>query len=96
MYDAAHVTNHGARGALVARALTSAECVCGGMSNGVDGRGAEDWPKVRVGTRALKEALEASKSEGMNAQASEEALLAKLFAILGYAFYPLLICLFSL
>lgn len=79
-YDAAHVTNHGALGDLSARALAPAECACGGMSNGVDGRGAEQWPKVQIGTRALQEALAASASGE-----PEDALLTRLFEILGCA-----------
>lgn len=46
-YDALYVTNHGGGGALTSRSLTPSERACGCMSNGVDGKGADDWPKVR-------------------------------------------------
>ncbi|KAJ3547054.1 hypothetical protein NMY22_g1813 [Coprinellus aureogranulatus] len=46
-YDALYVTNHGGGGVLTSRSLTPSERACGCMSNGVDGKGADDWPKVR-------------------------------------------------
>lgn len=46
-YDALYVTNHGGGGVLTSRSLTPSERACGCMSNGVDGKGADEWPKVR-------------------------------------------------
>lgn len=53
-YDAALVTNHGAGGAIESRPLTSAERSTGGISNGVDGQDAHEWPKVQRGIQSLK------------------------------------------
>ncbi|KAG2070308.1 DUF833-domain-containing protein [Suillus decipiens] len=48
-FDGTYVTNHGGGGTLVVRPLTDTERRCGGMSNGIDGKGAELWPKVQHG-----------------------------------------------
>jgi uncharacterized protein with NRDE domain len=56
-YDALYVTNHGAGGKISSRKLTTSERRCGGLSNGVDGQGAETWPKVQVGISALENAV---------------------------------------
>jgi uncharacterized protein with NRDE domain len=56
-YEGAYVTNHGGGGALTSRPLSADERACAGLSNGVDGRGAGQWPKVRAGIGRLHELL---------------------------------------
>jgi uncharacterized protein with NRDE domain len=70
-YVGAFATNHGASGVITSRPLSSAECHCGGISNGIDGRDADSWPKVRVGIAALdavvhrEETIEVELIEGL-------------------------------
>jgi len=55
--DAALVTNHGAGGRIKCRPLSPDERLAGGMSNGVDGQGGNEWPKVQHGIKSLNEYL---------------------------------------
>jgi hypothetical protein len=57
-YDAAYVTNHGGGGKVTSRLLSDAERQCGGLSNGIDGAGAESWPKVRRGSELFVDVLQ--------------------------------------
>jgi hypothetical protein len=58
-YDARLVSNGGGGGgAIRSRALTDAERACGGLSNGVDGRGGDLWPKVVQGRDELGNVLD--------------------------------------
>jgi len=57
-YDARLVSNDGGGGPIRARALTDAERACGGLSNGVDGRGGDQWPKVVQGRDELGNVLD--------------------------------------
>lgn len=57
-YDARLVSNGGGGGGPISsRALTDAERACGGVSNGVDGRGGDQWPKVVQGRDELGNVL---------------------------------------
>jgi uncharacterized protein with NRDE domain len=56
-FEAALVTNHGAGGVINSRKLSSDERLAGGMANGVDGQGGNEWPKVRHGVRSLSDYL---------------------------------------
>lgn len=56
-YDARLVSNSGGGGPISSRALTDAERACGGVSNGVDGRGGDQWPKVVQGRDELGNVL---------------------------------------
>ncbi|KAG1901090.1 NRDE protein-domain-containing protein [Suillus fuscotomentosus] len=58
-FDGTYVTNHGGGGTLVVRSLTDAERRCGGLSNGIDGKGAELWPKVQHGLHLFKSIIKA-------------------------------------
>ncbi|KAI9568540.1 NRDE protein-domain-containing protein [Boletus coccyginus] len=58
-FDALFVTNCGGGGPITFRALTAAQRHRGGLSNGVDGDGADEWPKVQHGVRALDALLDA-------------------------------------
>ncbi|KAF9451858.1 hypothetical protein P691DRAFT_806522 [Macrolepiota fuliginosa MF-IS2] len=79
-YDAIFVTNHGAGGRLNTRRLTSAERFCGCMSNGIDGQGGDEWPKVQRATRDFKEVLKSLSTDGT--PRSEKELIESLFDIL--------------
>ena len=76
-FDAMLVTNGGGGGALSARGLTPAERACGGLSNGIDGRGADAWPKVVRGTAALEGVLSEITSD-----TTLDDLAERLFALL--------------
>jgi uncharacterized protein with NRDE domain len=52
-FDAVWVTNDGAGGAVSTRPLSDEERHCGGISNGIDGQGGNEWPKVKHGVHAL-------------------------------------------
>ncbi|KAI0079492.1 DUF833-domain-containing protein [Panus rudis PR-1116 ss-1] len=56
-FEAGYVTNHGGGGCVTARPLTDAERRVGGLSNGVDGKGAEEWPKVKQGVEMFADVL---------------------------------------
>ena len=76
-FEAALVTNHGGGGVIQSRLLTPEERRCGGMANGVDGQGGNEWPKVTQGVRSLTE-LFANLPRDIN----ESALTESLFKIL--------------
>jgi uncharacterized protein with NRDE domain len=76
-FDATYVTNHGSGGVLFARSLTPAERACGGLSNGIDGQGASEWPKVQMGTLSLRNVV-----ASLDTTTSEDRLLEQLFEIL--------------
>jgi len=52
-FDATLVTNHGAGGIITSRPLSADERQGGAMSNGVDGQGGDEWPKVQQGVQSL-------------------------------------------
>ncbi|KAG1727163.1 NRDE protein-domain-containing protein [Suillus paluster] len=58
-FDGTYVTNHGGGGTIVVRPLSDAERRCGGMSNGIDGKGAETWPKIQHGLHSFKAIMNA-------------------------------------
>lgn len=58
-FDGTYVTNHGGGGTIIVRPLTDTERRCGGMSNGIDGKGAEAWPKVQHGLHSFKSIMNA-------------------------------------
>ncbi|ETW81471.1 hypothetical protein HETIRDRAFT_240525, partial [Heterobasidion irregulare TC 32-1] len=82
-FDAVLVTNGGGGGALSARGLTPAERACGGLSNGIDGRGADAWPKVVRGTAALEGVLSEITSD-----TTPDELTERLFALLTWRADP--------
>jgi len=79
-YHAAYVTNSGGGGSINVRHLRTEERLCGGMSNGVDGHGADRWPKVKRGTELFDEALEKSRST----KTTDEELTERLFEVLSW------------
>lgn len=56
-FDALYVTNHGGGGPITYRSLTDAQRHSGALSNGIDGHGADEWPKVQHGVRAFEDLL---------------------------------------
>lgn len=81
-YDAAFVTNSGGGGRISVRRVTGAERQCGGISNGVDGHGADSWPKVKQGTKLLSDVLKLIGPQTSDAELSEH-----LFSILAWVFH---------
>jgi uncharacterized protein with NRDE domain len=78
-FDALFVSNGGAGGIIAGRTLSEAERRCGGISNGVDGKGASEWPKVQIGRDHLNTLLD-SAPRGLE----EFQLAERLFEILAW------------
>ncbi|KAI0250999.1 DUF833-domain-containing protein [Lactifluus subvellereus] len=76
-YGVRLVTNAGGGGRIRARALSDAECACGGISNGVDGEGGESWPKVVQGRAALQGVL-----DGLSPGIEDSSLAGRLIELL--------------
>jgi len=57
-FESAFVSNGGAGGNLRSRPLSPEEKLHGAISNGVDGQGASDWPKVRHGIQEFASILQ--------------------------------------
>ncbi|KAJ7464729.1 NRDE protein-domain-containing protein [Mycena galericulata] len=80
------LTNNGARGEVVARALRPEERVCGGVSNAAESVGGGPWPKVVEGRGLFAEALAAADADTSAAPADAEgqdtSLSERLFALL--------------
>jgi len=76
-FDAALVTNHGAGGVITSRPLSADERRCGSISNGVDGKGGNEWPKVHQGIQSLHELLGT-----VSADTNEAELTNSLFELL--------------
>lgn len=80
-FEAAYVTNLGGGKGLMSRELSDAERRCGGLSNGVDGHGAAQWPKVQHGTRLFENVLQAITPE-----TTDMDLVERLFGLLTWVF----------
>ncbi|KAF9240260.1 NRDE protein-domain-containing protein [Melanogaster broomeanus] len=78
-YDATYVTNRGAGGPITYHPLTDAQRHRGGMSNGIDGKGADEWPKVQQGLRSLEAILDT-----LPPNTSEDQLAERLFELLSW------------
>ncbi|KDR83037.1 hypothetical protein GALMADRAFT_238805 [Galerina marginata CBS 339.88] len=78
-YDPLLVTNHGGGGNLTSRQLRPTERSCGGISNGIDGAGAELWRKVQHATEDFDAVLQASTPDQ-----TESELTAQLFQLLAW------------
>jgi len=76
-FDASFVTNGGGGGVITARPLSDQERHCGGISNGIDGKGASEWPKVKHGVCALSNLLST-----LSPSSSEDDAVNHLFDIL--------------
>ncbi|KAF8956526.1 NRDE protein-domain-containing protein [Flammula alnicola] len=70
-YESLFVTNHGGGGSLTSRPLSSNECSCGGLSNGVDGAEANVWPKVQHATEDFDAVLQTSTPDETEAELTE-------------------------
>ena len=77
--DAVYVTNSGGGGRITSRSLTTSERQCGGLSNGVEGHGANEWPKVVQGTNAFKDILQTISSD-----TPEDEVAEALFGLLAW------------
>ncbi|KAK2463381.1 hypothetical protein APHAL10511_004607 [Amanita phalloides] len=67
-YESLLVTNHGAGGVLASRPLCEDERRCGGVSNGVDGAGGSDWPKVKRATQDFDAVLQSLSPDHTEAE----------------------------
>lgn len=78
-YESLLVTNHGAGGVLTWRLLSEDERRCGGISNGIDGAGATEWPKIKRATQDFHSVL-----QGLSPNHSEVELVDLLMDILAW------------
>lgn len=78
-YEALFVTNHGSGGTITSRPLSATEHSCGGMSNGIDGLGADQWPKVKHATCDLDAVL-----HSLTPESTEADLTDRLFKLLAW------------
>ncbi|EKM52111.1 uncharacterized protein PHACADRAFT_128288 [Phanerochaete carnosa HHB-10118-sp] len=76
-YDAACVTNRGGGGTITCRPLADNERRCGALSNGVEGQGAEAWPKVCLGSSMFSDVL-----QFVTPETTEADLVQRLFHLL--------------
>ena len=83
---AALITNSGGGGVVTCRSLTEDERRIGGLSNGVDGQGACDWPKVVEGRTELGQLFQTLKAKEY--KVDENELVEELFKILLYVISP--------
>ena len=84
-YEATKLSNNGGGNPIVSRSLTNEEQKGGAMSNGIDGEGGDEWPKVRDATRSLGEVLkdDFGRTDNPNPRRrSDEELVEELFGIL--------------
>ncbi|KAF9644070.1 DUF833-domain-containing protein [Thelephora ganbajun] len=84
-YEVTKLSNNGGGNPITSRTLTSEERKGGAMSNGIDGKGGDEWPKVKDATRSLREVLkdDSERTEGPNpSRRSDEELAEELFGIL--------------
>ncbi|EJF63273.1 hypothetical protein DICSQDRAFT_55616 [Dichomitus squalens LYAD-421 SS1] len=70
--EGAILTNHGGGGTITARMLSEDERHVGGMSNGIEGHGAEEWPKVQHGRQAMRDLLHGLPQDAMEAQIADQ------------------------
>lgn len=75
--DGAFLTNSGGGGTIIARMLSDEERRCGGISNGIDRHGANEWPKVQHGVQALRSLLDT-----LPQHAAEAEIVERLFELL--------------
>lgn len=84
-YEVTKLSNNGGGNPIVSRTLSSEERNGGAMSNGIDGKGGDEWQKVKDATSSLREVLKgATKSEegSSSGRKSDEELAELLFGIL--------------
>ena len=84
-YEVTKLSNNGGGGPIFSRSLTSEEQKGGAMSNGVDGEGADEWPKAKDATRILREVLRDDferKGDSDSSRKPDEELAEELFGIL--------------
>ena len=84
-YEVTKLSNNGGGNPIVSRPLTSEERKGGAMSNGIDGKGGDEWPKVQDATRSLREVLkdDFERTDGpSSSRKSDEELAEELFRIL--------------
>ena len=84
-YEVTKLSNNGGGNPIVSRALTREEWKGGAMSNGIDGKGGDEWPKVKEATSRLKEVFKDDverKESSSPSRKSDEELAEQLFGIL--------------
>jgi len=87
-YDSLFVTNHGGGGTFTSRPLSSKEHSCGGISNGIDGAGADLWPKVQHATEDFDVVVHQNlPSDANKPPQTEPELVEQLFQLLTCVFH---------
>jgi uncharacterized protein with NRDE domain len=74
-YDATLITNGGGGNPISARSITPEERVCGALSNGIDHKDGNEWPKVKDGISGLSRIMEEDVQE-------EDAFVERLFHLM--------------
>jgi uncharacterized protein with NRDE domain len=85
-FDASLVTNGGGGGIISSRSLSMEERSSGGFSNGVDGKGGAEWPKVQHGLQDFKTVLQT-----LSPDVEETELTDRLFQLLTWVFSAVVI-----
>jgi len=84
-YEVTKLSNNGGGNPIISRPLTSEERKGGAMSNGIDGKGGDEWSKVQDATQGLREVLkdDFERADDSNSRRrSDEELAEELFGIL--------------
>jgi len=82
-YEVVKLSNNGGGNPIVSRTLTGEERKVGVMSNGIDGKGGDEWPKVQDATRSLREVLKGDFDQAEGSRLGpDEGLAEELFEIL--------------
>jgi len=84
-YEVTKLSNNGGGNPIVSRTLTSEERKGGAMSNGIDGKGGDEWPKVRDAAQSLRQVLKDGferMDDPSSRRKSDEELAEELFGIL--------------
>ncbi|KAG8846281.1 hypothetical protein FRB96_002033 [Tulasnella sp. 330] len=82
--DGRFISNGGGGGVITARPLRLDEQIFGGISNGAEAYGGDEWPKVVLGRKELGRAIE-EYQEGRDDETDEQVLIGKLFDVLRQA-----------
>lgn len=84
-YEVTKLSNNGGGNPIISRVLATEERKGGAMSNGIDGKGGDEWPKVQDAIRSLREVLkddfERPEDSSLHRRSDEE-LAEELFGIL--------------
>lgn len=79
-FEASFVSNGGAGGTITSRPLSQKERAIGAFSNGIDGKGGSEWPKVKLGMEHFASVMKTLSNQ--DSPDSESELSERLFDLL--------------